>query len=85
MKEVDEKDRPTVRQRLASQTGFTSLSILHRFHWLYQFDVLKNLTFNTVHTLVLCVINRYLQHYNKLDLLKNPDYCRKCLGKREDI
>ena len=77
MKEVDDEDRPTVRQRLASQRGFTGLSILHHLHRLYQFDVLKDLTFDTMHTLVLRVINRHLQLYNELGLLKNP-----VLGKR---
>ena len=70
MKEVDDEDRPTVRQRLASQRGFTGLSILHRLHRLYQFDVLKDLTFDTMHTLVLSEIKRHLQLYNELGLLK---------------
>ena len=77
MNEVDDEDRPTVRQRRASLRGFTGLSILHRLHRLYQFDVLRDLTFDTMHTLVLRVINRQLQHYNDLGLLKNP-----IIGKR---
>lgn len=71
MNEVDDEDRVTVRQRLASQTGFTGLSILHRLHQLYHFNVLKDLTFDTMHTLVLRIINRHLQYYNDLGLLKN--------------
>ena len=72
MNKVDEEDRPTLRQRLASQTGFTGLSILHRFHRLYQFNVLKDFIFDTMHTLVLRVINRHLQYFSELGLLKNP-------------
>ena len=72
MKEVDDKDRPTVRQRFASQRGFTGLSILYNLHRLY--DVL---TFDTIHTLALHVNNHHLQYYNELGLLKNP-----VLGKR---
>ena len=77
MKQVDDEERITIRQRLASQTGFTGLSLLHRLYYLYKFDVLKDLVFDTMHTLVLRIINRHLQHYNDLGLLKNP-----VLGKR---
>ena len=34
MEDVDGKDCCTLRQRLASETGFTGLSILHRLHHL---------------------------------------------------
>lgn len=77
MKRVDDEERITVRQRLASQTGFTGLSLLHRLYHLYKFDVLKDLVFDTMHTLVLRIINRHLQYYSDLGLLKNP-----VLGKR---
>ena len=77
MKEVDDEDRLTVRQRLASQRGFTGLSILDHLHQLYQFGVLKDLAFDTIRTLVFHVNNHHLQYYNELGLLKNP-----VLGKR---
>ena len=72
MKKVDNEERSTVRHRLASQTGFTGLSVLHHLYHLYKFDVLKDLVFDTMHTLVLRIINRHLQYYNDLGLLKNP-------------
>ena len=55
MNVVDQKDRLSVRQKLASQTGFTGLSILHRLHTLYKFDILQDniMVFDTMHTLVL--------------------------------
>ena len=80
MKQVDQEERSTVRQRLASQTGFTGLSVLHRLHDLYKFDVLKDFVFDTMHTLVLRIINRHLQHYNDLGLLKNPLIGRRLLA-----
>lgn len=52
MKEVDQDDRISVRQKSASETGFTGLSILHHLHRLYKFDVLQDLIFDTMHTLV---------------------------------
>ena len=80
MKQVDQEERSTMRQRLASQTGFTGLSVLHRLHDLYKFDVLKDFVFDTMHTLVLRIINRHLQHYNDLGLLKNPLIGRRLLA-----
>ena len=80
MKRVDNEERITVRQRLASQTGFTGLSILHRLYHLYKFDVLKDLVFDTMHTLVLRIINRHLQHYNDLCLLKSPIVRKRLLA-----
>ena len=80
MKQVDQEERITVRQRLASQSGFTGLSVLHRLNDLYKFDVLKDLIFDTMHTLVLRIINRHLQHYNDLGLLKNSLIERRLLA-----
>lgn len=82
MEEVDNEDRPTVRQRLASQTGFTGLSVLHQLYRLYQFDVLNDLIFDTMHTLVLRVLNCHLQYYTEQGLLKNAELGRKCLGQQ---
>lgn len=57
---VDQEDRISVCQKLASQTAFTGLSILHRLFHLYQFDILKDLVFDCMHTLILRVVNRHL-------------------------
>ena len=73
MEEVDQEDRVSVRQRLASQTGFTGLSILHRLHKLYKFDVLKDLVFDTMHTLVLRVVHRHLHYYPEKGYFKASD------------
>ena len=39
--EISEEGRPTVRQRLSRESGYTGLSILHRLNELYGFVVLK--------------------------------------------
>lgn len=72
MTRVNEEDRISVRQRLASRTGFTGLSILHRLHRLYKFDVLQDLVFDTMHTLVLRVLHCHLNYYAEKEYLQDP-------------
>lgn len=71
MDAVEDEDRVTVRHRLASQCGFTGVSILHRLHHLYGFDVLKDMVFDAMHTLILRVVLKHLQVYQETGLLKN--------------
>lgn len=77
MTRVDEEDRISVRQRLASQTGFTGLSILHCLHRLYKFDVLQDLVFDTMHTLVLRVLHSHLNYYTEKEYLRDPEVERR--------
>ena len=77
MTQVDEEDRISVHQRLPSQTGFTGLSILHCLHWLYKFDVLQDLIFDTMHTLVLRVLHSHLNYYIEKEYLRDPEVERK--------
>lgn len=72
IKKVDDEDRVTVRRKLASQTGFTGLSILHRLFYLYQFDILYDLVYDTMHTLILRVVYRHLHYYSEEGFFKNP-------------
>jgi len=72
IEKVDHEDHVTIRRKLASQTGFTGLSILHRLFHLYQFDILNDLVFDTMHTLILRVIYRHLHYYSEEGFLKNP-------------
>ena len=65
MKSIDEEDRITVRQKRASETGFTGLSILHRLHALYEFDILNDLVFDAMHTLLLRVVKRHLDYFKE--------------------
>ena len=43
MDRVDQEDRVSIQQRVASETGFTGRSQLRRLYALYQFDVLHTL------------------------------------------
>ena len=72
MQEVEEEERVTVRQRMASDYGFTGVSLLNRLKVLYDFDVLKDMVFDTMHTLILRVALRHLQLYKEHGLLGNP-------------
>lgn len=40
-KRVEQEERVSVRANLAKQSGFTGLSILHRLHSVYGFDVIQ--------------------------------------------
>ena len=71
MHKVDEEERSSVRQRLASDYGFTGLSILNRFFNLYKFDILKDTVFDSMHTLLLCIVKRHLDHYASCNLLSD--------------
>ena len=72
MDRVDQEDRSSVRRRLASETGFTGISELHRLNLLYKFDVLHDLVFDTMHTLLLGVVKRHLDYYKDQGYLSDP-------------
>ena len=72
MNKVDQEDRVSVRKRIASESGFTGCSILHRLHSLYKFDVLKDFVFDAMHTLLLGNVKRHLDHYKEKGYLNNP-------------
>ena len=63
MKAVDDEDRVSVRSRKASSTGFTGLSILHRWHYLYSFNILKDTVFDAMHTILLRIAKRHLDFF----------------------
>ena len=71
MMQVDDEDRISIRQKLASKSGFTGLSVLYRLYRLYKFNVLKDLVFDIMHTLALRVLNRHLHYYADKDYLRN--------------
>lgn len=72
MDRVDQEDRSSVRRRMASETGFTGISELHRLHSLYKFDVLNDLVFDAMHTLLLNVVKRHLDYYKDQGYLSDP-------------
>ena len=61
MSEISEEGRPTVRQRLSRESGYTGLSILHRLNKLYGFDVLKDTVFDVMHNIPLNVVGSLLK------------------------
>ncbi len=63
MKRVEAEDRVSVRANLAKETGFTGLSILHRLHDLYGFDVHRDLVFDAMHNIPLNVASNHLHYY----------------------
>lgn len=69
MQAIEEEGRVTVRQKMASDDGFTGVSLLNRLNVLYDFDVLKDMVFDTMHTLILRVALRYLQYYKECGFL----------------
>ena len=60
MSEIESEDRPTVRGALARQNGYTGLSILHRLHKLYGFNVILDTVFDMMHNIPLNVVRKDL-------------------------
>ena len=65
MIEVDQEDRVTLRRQRASEKGFTGVSVVHRLHALYDFNVLKDFVFDAMHTILLGNIKRHLDFYKE--------------------
>ena len=80
MQAIEEEERVTVRQKMASDSGFTGVSLLNRMNVLYNFDVLKDMVFDTMHTLILRVALRHLQLYSECGFLKDPVVEKRCHG-----
>ena len=60
MNRVEAEDRASMRANLAKETG---LSILHRLHYLYGFNVLRDLVFDAMHNIPLNVASNHLHYY----------------------
>ena len=63
MSQIEEEDRPTVRSTLARRSGYTGLSILHRLHRLYEFNVILDTVFDMMHNIPLNVVRKDLNRY----------------------
>ena len=61
--QIEEEDRPTVRSSLARQSGYTGLSILHRLHKLYGFNIILDTVFDMMHNIPLNVVSKHLNCY----------------------
>ena len=63
MLQIEEEDRPTVRSSLARQGGYSGLSILHRLHKLYGFNIILDTVFDMMHNIPLNVVSKPLNCY----------------------
>lgn len=63
MSQIEEEDRTTVRANLARESGYTGLSILHRLHKMYGFNVLTDTVFDMMHNIPLNVVSKHLNRY----------------------
>lgn len=48
MIEIEQEERVTVRERRSKETGFLGVSLLHRLHKLYKFNVMHLVPLNLV-------------------------------------
>ena len=55
MSKIEDEDQTTVQSKLAKQSGYTGLSILHRLHKLYGFNVILDTVFDMIHNIPLNV------------------------------
>ena len=60
MKSIAAEDVQSLRTATSRDTGYTGLSILHRFHDLHGFGVLKDLVFDAMHNLLLNIARQHL-------------------------
>ena len=72
MKEVADEHRPTLREKMSRECGYTRLSILHRLHKLYGFNVIKDTVIDVMHNIPLNIEGRYLK-----DLLADENFDKK--------
>ena len=63
MSRIENEDRPHVRSNLAKESGYTGLSILHRLHKLYHFNVITDTVFDTMHNIPLNFINKHINRF----------------------
>ena len=73
MENAEEEERVSVRRQLASDAGFTGKSILHRLHVLYKFDIINDMVFDVMHTILLGNVKRHLDFYKDRGYLQAAD------------
>ncbi len=73
MEAIEAEDRVTVRAAKAKASGFTGLSVLHRLHPLYGFDVQRDLVYDAMHNVPMNVIGQHLHHYSQQAFFSNAN------------
>ena len=69
MFEIEQEERVTVRGRRSRESGFLGVSLLHRLHRLYKFDVIKDLVFDVMHLVPLNLVKRRFEYFLSNSLL----------------
>ena len=70
MTEIEQEERTTVKDRMSKESGFMGVSLLHRLHKLYKFDVIKDLVFDVMHLVPLNLVKRRFEHLLSNSLLE---------------
>ncbi len=73
MTEIEQEERSSVRVRMARESGYTGLSILHRLHPLYGFDVCRDLVIDVMHNLPLNVVKHHLRRLLEEEVVQPKD------------
>ena len=77
MESVAAEDIQSFRTAASHDTGYTGLSILHRIHYLYSFDVIKDLVFDAMHNLPLNIARQHLRRYAEEKILDMKEVDRR--------
>ena len=80
MTEIEQEERTTVKDRMSKETGFIGVSLLHRLHKLYNFDIIKDLVFDVIHLVPLNLVKRRFEHLLSNSLL-DPEQLQLALEK----
>ena len=65
---------------MSKETGFIGVSLLHRLHKLYKFDIIKDLVFDVIHLVPLNLVKRRFEHLLSNSLL-DPEQLQLALEK----
>lgn len=75
--DINEEDRPSVRERKSRDCGYTGLTILYRLHKLYGFDIFNDLVVDTMHNIPMNVISAQLKY-----LISSEGFNQKTVDER---
>lgn len=60
---IAEENRPSVRERMSRDSGYTGLCIFYPLKKLYGFDVMKDLVYDMMHNIPMNVVSSLLRHF----------------------
>ena len=62
LRQIDNEERTTVRQRLSRESGYTGISALYRLSFLTGFDVCHDSLTDVMHNVPMNVDKKYVDH-----------------------